>query len=77
MRTTLQRSAKYKARMLSSLIDPVLSAVQALAAANFDTYVNEFVPNQLALRVILNAEGVDIIDVLAYEAFHGEVYALS
>jgi len=77
MRTTAQRSAKYKARMLTSLIDPVLSAVNSLAVTNFDAYINVFVPNQEALRVILNDEGVNIIDVLAYEAFHGEVYALS
>ncbi|HUW84780.1 MAG TPA: hypothetical protein VMZ31_18510 [Phycisphaerae bacterium] len=77
MRTTAQRIAKYNARMLSSLVDPVLSAVEALATANFTSYVNEFVPNQVALRVILNDEGVNVIDVVAYEAFHGEVYALS
>jgi len=77
MRTTAQRIAAYNARMLSSLIDPVLSAVNAAAIENFSAYVIDFVPNQVALRVILNDEGVDLIDVAAYEAFHGELYGLS
>ncbi|HUX29549.1 MAG TPA: hypothetical protein VMV78_02850 [Thiobacillus sp.] len=77
MRTTAQRIAHYNARMLSSLVDPVLSAVSALAQANYATYVNVFVPKQEALRVILNDEGVAVTDFAAYEAFHGELYALS
>jgi len=77
MRTTAQRIAHYNARMLSSLIDPVLSAVSTLAQTNYAAYVNLFVPKQEALRVILNDEGVAVIDFVAYEAFHGELYALS
>lgn len=77
MKTTAQRIAHYNARMLSSLVDPTLSAVSTLAQANFAAYVNDFVPNQVALRAILNDEGVPVIDVGAYEAFHGELYHLS
>lgn len=77
MRTTAQRNAKYNARMLSSLIDPTLSAVQALQQANFAAYTNVFVPKQLALRVILSDEGVSVIEFVAYEAFHGELYSAS
>lgn len=77
MRTTQQRIDAFDARMLSSLVDPVLSAVAALASANYAAYVNVFVPKQEALRVILNDEGVQIIDYGPYEAFHGELYHLS
>lgn len=76
MRTTAQRIAAFEARMLSSLVDPVLSAVAALATANYAAYVNVFVPNQVALRAILNDEGVQVIDVGPYEAFHGELFHL-
>lgn len=77
MKTTLQRSAHYAARMVSSLIDPVLSAVNAAAVANYDAYLNTFVPKQVALRAILNDEDIPIIQFGAYEAFHGELYGLS
>ena len=77
MRTTLQRSAKYQARMLSSLLDPVIAAVNAAAAVNYETYVNDFVPNQVALRVHLSDAGIMPIEFGAYEAYHGELYHLS
>lgn len=77
MRTTAQRYAKYTARMVSSLIDPVLSAVQTAQANNFLAYLTTFVPNQFALRVILNDEDIPQIQFAAYEAFHGELYHLS
>jgi hypothetical protein len=77
MRTSAQRIARYQARMLSSLIDPTLSAVNATQQANFAAYVNDFVPRQVALRAILNDEGVSVIQVAGYEAFHGELYGLS
>ena len=77
MRTTAQRIDAYNARMLSSLIDPTLSAVSTLAQANYAAYVNVFVPNQVALRAILNDEGVQVIDYAAYEAFRGELFHLS
>jgi hypothetical protein len=77
MRTSAQRIAKYNARMLSSLIDPVLTAEQALAQANFAAYANDFVPKQEQLRAILSDEGVRVIDMAGYEAFHGELYSAS
>ena len=75
MRTTARRIAKYNARMLSSLVDPVLSAVQTLAQTNFASFANEFVPRQEALRVIMSDEGVSVIDMLAYEACHNELFS--
>jgi hypothetical protein len=77
MRTAAQRIAKYEARMLSSLVDPTIAAAQALASANFKAYVQSFYPNQLALREILNAAGLQPIVYAAYEAFHGELFHLA
>jgi hypothetical protein len=77
MRTTAQRYAHYTARMVSSQIDPVLSAVQAAAANNYLAYLVKFVPNQTALREILNDEGVLVSQVASYEAFHGELFHAS
>jgi hypothetical protein len=69
--------AAYEARMLSSLIDPTLSARVTSQVANFNTYVNEFHPNRVAMRAILAEEGVPIIQIAAYEAFHGSLFHLS
>ena len=77
MRTTAQRIAKYNARMMSSLVDPTLTAVQSIQQANFSAYADDFVPKQEALRVILSDEGVSVIDFVSYEAFHGELYGAS
>lgn len=77
MKTSAQRIARYNARMLSSLIDPVLSAMVAQQQANFATYANDFVPKQNALRILLNALVIPIIQWGAYEAFHGELYKKS
>lgn len=77
MKTTAQRIDAYNRRMLSSLVDPVLSAVQATQSANFAAYADDFVPQQQALRAVLNDEGIGVYQIAAYEAFHGEVYAAS
>ena len=77
MRTTAQRTAKYNARMISSLVDPTLTAVQSIQQANFAAYADDFVPKQEALRVILSDEEVSVIDFASYEAFNGEVYSAS
>lgn len=77
MRTASQRIAKYEARMLSTLVDPVLSAVNMQQITNFTSYIQDFYPNQLQLRVILNASGNHPDKFAAFEAFHGELYHLS
>lgn len=77
MRTTAQRKASYLARMLSTLIDPTLSAVNAKMIDNFNAYIDDFVPNQVATRAILSEEGVSVIEIAAYEAYHGTLYHLS
>jgi len=77
MKTTAQMKNAYEARMLSSLIDPTLSARVTSQVDNFNTYVNEFHPNRVAMRAILGEEGVPIIQIAAYEAFHGRLFHLS
>jgi hypothetical protein len=77
MKSAAQRIARYNLRMLSSLLDPTLSSMIALATANFATYANDFVPKQEGLRVILNGLGVPHVHWAGYEAFHGELYKLS
>jgi hypothetical protein len=77
MRTAQQRIAKYNARMLSSLIDPTLSAMQAIQAANFTAYELDFYPKQVAFRAVLATYSMPTPQIAAYEAFHGELYHLA
>jgi hypothetical protein len=71
-----RRKAKFAARMQSSQLDPTLAAVSANAVANYGAYLEDFYPNQVSLRTILNAAGIQPIWFGAYEAFHGELYHL-
>jgi hypothetical protein len=77
MKTSAQRIARYNARMQSSLIDPTLSAVAAEQLSNFTSYVNDFVPKQEQLRVLLVATAIPIICWAGYEAYHAELYKKS
>ena len=77
MRTDTQRIAAYNARMLSSLIDPTLSAVQTMAVQNFAAYATDFYPKQQQLRAILDSSGIATTKYFLYEAFNGEMYHLS
>jgi hypothetical protein len=77
MKTDAQRIAHYEARMVSSLIDPALAAVNAAACVNFATHVTVFYPKQQKLRVILNGLAIPTAWYGGFEAFHGELYHLS
>jgi hypothetical protein len=77
MKTDSQRIAAYNAKMLSTLIDPTLSAVNTMAVANFGAYATAFYPKQQQLRVILNEAGIATPQYFAYEAFNGEMFHLS
>jgi hypothetical protein len=77
MKTSAQRIDHYNARMLSTLLDPVLSAVNAKAAENYSSYVIDFYPNQVAVRGLCSAAGILPVKFGAYEAYHGELYHLS
>jgi len=77
VKTIAQRVAHYDARMQSSLIDPVLTARNAAAVANFTAYEVDFYPKQVALRAILVAAAIPTAQFAGYEAFHGKLYHLS
>ena len=77
MRTDAQRIAKYNARVLSSLIDPTLSAMFTQQKANFASHASAFYVKQQALRVIINAQAIPPWAVFGIEAFHGELYKYS
>jgi len=76
MRTAAQRIAKFEARMQSSLIDPVLTAMHAQAVENHTAHVLFFYERQVALRDLLNAEGLTPTEMFKYEAYSNELYAL-
>jgi hypothetical protein len=75
MRSSDQRIAAYNARMQSSQIDPVLTAVEDLAKANYASYIGVFYPYQVSLRDWMNDEDIHGSTAFAYEAFNGEVYS--
>jgi hypothetical protein len=77
MKTDAQRIAAYNARMLSTLVDPTLSAVNTMAVANFGAYATDFYPKQQQLRGILDAAGIATSQYFGYEAFNGEIYHVS
>jgi len=77
MRTDAQRIAKYNARMLSSLVDPTLSAVNTLQKARYAAHASSFYIKQQALRVIINAQSLPPWAVFGVEAFNGEMYKYS
>jgi hypothetical protein len=77
MRTDAQRKAHYEARMLSTLLDPTGAAVVAKSITNFNSYVDDFVPKQAQLRVILDSAGLSTFLYAGFEAYFGELYHLS
>lgn len=76
MRTLAQRVAAYNNRMQSTEIDPVLTAMQAQQAENHTAHVIYFYPRQVALRELLDAEGLTPTEFFKYEAYNGELYSL-
>lgn len=74
MRTAAQRIAKYNARMVSSLLDPVRTALQTQQQNNYAAYATEFVPYQQQLRALLDGYGIDTAQYVFYEAYVGELY---
>jgi hypothetical protein len=63
--------------MQSSLIDPTLSAVNAVQQANFAAYETDFYPLQVAARAVLGSYSIPTPMYLGFEAFVGEIYALT
>lgn len=60
--------------MQSSQLDPVRAAMAPLQAQNFGAYLNEWVPKQESLRVLLNDLGIQTPMFFQYEALAGEYY---
>jgi hypothetical protein len=77
MRSAVQRIAAYDARMQSSQIDPVLTAVNAQQMANHAAHVGIFYPKQVLLRDFLNLNGFTGPVAFKYEALNGEMYHAS
>jgi len=77
MRTAAQRIAKYNARMLSTLLDPTLAAVNAQAVTNYNLYVQDFYPKQVQMRTILDSFSMPTPMIAGFEAFFGELYHVS
>lgn len=77
MRTAAQRIAHYEARMVSSLIDPVLAATYANAAANFSAYAIDFVAKQDLAWAVMDADGILGPIRFRYSAYFHELYGLS
>lgn len=76
MRSAAQRIAAYEARMASSQIDPVLTAMNALQIANFNGYVAEWYPMQVSLRAWMDALPVAGVNAFKWEACAAEGYAI-
>jgi len=74
MVSAADRITHYNNRMVSTLIDPVLTAVSAAAQADFATYAADFVPFQEALRTWLNGLPAHPSEFFSWEALNGEVY---
>jgi len=60
--------------MQQSLIDPVLTAVNAQQLQNYQDYAIEFQPFQTELRNWLNAQGISSLLYFTWEALNGECY---
>lgn len=76
MRTAAQRIAHYDARMVSSLVDPVLAQVYPLASANFAAYATEFVAFQDLAFAALDSDGILGPVRFKYSAYFNELYGL-
>jgi hypothetical protein len=74
MRTDAQCIARYEARMNATLIDPVRTATNAAAKANYAAYASEYYGYQVAMHEEISAVGVPVIQWASYEAFLGEVF---
>ena len=74
MKSAATRIAHYQNRMTSSQIDPVLSAVNATAVANYAAYATDWVAKQQAVHDYLDVHGVLPYEYFQYNAAAGEFY---
>jgi hypothetical protein len=71
------RIAHYNARMVSSQIDPVLSAVVTTARANYAAHAIEWTDLLATVHQHLNDNNVDPSSWFLYDGFAGEMYHLT
>jgi hypothetical protein len=77
MKTAAQRIAHYNARMSSSLIDPVLTAVNAIAQANYLTFASDITQKQIDTVAVLDTDGIGAAFRYLYLAYSNQLYHLS
>jgi len=77
MVTAAQRIAHYNARMVSSLIDPVLVNVQANAQANYLVHAMDITSKQIDTVAVLDVDGIGAAFRYLYLAFSNQLYHLS
>lgn len=77
MKTAATKIAHYNNRMTSSQIDPVLSAVNATAKANYAAHAIEYTPLLASVHNYLSTQGVPPESFFNYDGFAGEVFHVS
>jgi hypothetical protein len=77
MKPASTRIAHYNNRMLSTSLDPTISAVATSVAANYKTFADDYVIKQGGLHAILDPAGVPLVAFAAYNAFNGRMYHFS
>ena len=70
------RIAKFNARMVSSLIDPVLANVQALAQANYTVHALDITQKQIDTVSVLDLDGIGAAFRFLYIAYSNKLYHL-
>jgi len=71
------RIAHYNVRMSSSLIDPVLSAVQAMASAHYLVHAMDITQKQIDTVTVLDADGISPCFRFLYLAYSNQLYHIS
>jgi len=74
LRSAAQRIDAYNARMVSSLIDPKIAAVNTAAKANFAAHVTPYVAFQQLVHQYLDSEGALPVEYFNYNAYAGEIW---
>jgi len=74
MKSAATRIAHYNNRMLSSLVDPSLAAVNVAAKANYAEHTIAYVAFQEAAHNYLDGQGCLPAEYFNYNAFMGEIW---
>jgi hypothetical protein len=77
MVSAADRIIHFNNRMTSSQVDPVLSAVNATAKANYAAHAIEWTDLLATVHAYLSAQGVTPSSWFLYDGFAGEIYHLA